>query len=464
MISTARRPYDFLWIKHLIWSYFFLLIFEGALRKWVLPSASNALLLVRDPVVLAAYFLAWRSGLFPRNAFVSVGMALGVVSLVAGLLVDGNTPAVALYGFRADFLQLPFIFLIYKIFDVRDVERVGYWTLLLSIGMAVLMIVQFGSAPGAWINVGANESFEQLPSALGHIRPAGTFSYVSGPSYFFPLVVVFLLANSFFGRYPTWLITAATLATLSATAVSGSRALVFAIGLVFLLGLGGCAVLRPTLALRWIAGAAVLAVAAFFLSQFGFFQQGVEVFSQRVTGAAAAESDTGGIVGRIITSYTEPLSLIYDAPLWGSGLGVGTIAGSVLLGGEKQFLGGESEFSRVLWESGPLLGGAFVVYRLTLAAWMGTVAVRHTARHDPLSLLLFGSCFFLIISANIGQPTSLGFMVLLSGLCLSALRAGRTRPSVPPNPQANVAVPGTRPKLAPPIFKESATKHRSYYR
>jgi hypothetical protein len=39
-------------LRQLLWLYFWLLIFEGALRKWLLPGLSTPLLLVRDPVAL----------------------------------------------------------------------------------------------------------------------------------------------------------------------------------------------------------------------------------------------------------------------------------------------------------------------------------------------------------------------------------------------------------------------------
>ena len=32
----------------LVWAYFWLLLFEGALRKWLVPGLSSALLIVRD--------------------------------------------------------------------------------------------------------------------------------------------------------------------------------------------------------------------------------------------------------------------------------------------------------------------------------------------------------------------------------------------------------------------------------
>lgn len=46
-------------LRKLLWLYFWLLIFEGALRKWILPGLSSPLLLVRDPVALLA--LLWLS-------------------------------------------------------------------------------------------------------------------------------------------------------------------------------------------------------------------------------------------------------------------------------------------------------------------------------------------------------------------------------------------------------------------
>jgi hypothetical protein len=54
MRSSSRRR-----LRQLIWLYFWLLIFEGALRKWVFPGLSNILLLVRDPIALSAVFLGW---------------------------------------------------------------------------------------------------------------------------------------------------------------------------------------------------------------------------------------------------------------------------------------------------------------------------------------------------------------------------------------------------------------------
>src|SRR5947209_16684365 len=95
-------------IRALIWLYLILLIFEGALRKWVVPQLSNPLLIVRDPVVLVIYFLAARARVFPWNRYVSSLTALAFFSCIAGLLaLEPYLPptpllAVTAFGFRSN--------------------------------------------------------------------------------------------------------------------------------------------------------------------------------------------------------------------------------------------------------------------------------------------------------------------------------------------------------------------------
>ena len=58
---------DYAVIKKLIWAYFLLLLFEGALRKWFLPGLSQGLLIIRDPLVILIYYLSYTKGVFPLN-------------------------------------------------------------------------------------------------------------------------------------------------------------------------------------------------------------------------------------------------------------------------------------------------------------------------------------------------------------------------------------------------------------
>src|SRR5687767_7627182 len=115
--------------KRLIRLYFFLLIFEGTLRKWVLPRYSDVLLVVRDPVVLAIYFMALKARVFPRNNYL---IALGIIAVLSWLVsLIVLEPYLSLkplilvtgFGFRSNFLHLPLIFVIGKVFDQDDVLK-----------------------------------------------------------------------------------------------------------------------------------------------------------------------------------------------------------------------------------------------------------------------------------------------------------------------------------------------------
>jgi len=109
-------------LRILIWSYFWLLLWEGALRKWVFPSLSTPLLIVRDPVVILIYAIAMAEGVFPFNRFILVTIVLAGVSFVASLCVFGHLEII-LYGLRTDFLHLPLIFLMPRVLNKEDVNR-----------------------------------------------------------------------------------------------------------------------------------------------------------------------------------------------------------------------------------------------------------------------------------------------------------------------------------------------------
>lgn len=417
--SIAR---DTLMVRRLIWLYFFLLIFEGVLRKWILPSLANPLLLIRDPVVLAAYFFAWRSGIFPRNIFVTVAAIVAFIATLTSFLLNSETPAIALYGFRTNYFQLPFIFLIAKCFNRRDVERVGYWVLIISIPMAVLMALQYLAPSSSFLNAGAGEGTSQIRAAMGHIRPAGTFSFITGPTYFYALVTAILLYSQFGKRYSPWLIFGATIATMCAAALSGSRSLVSSIAVVFLFALLCSAMLRPQLGFRFIGSLIVLSVIGFFLSQLSIIEMGLTSFSQRVSDASASEGGGAGFIARVVSNYTDFTPALYDASFLGQGLGMGTNVGLSLMVDKTKAVWFEDEWARHVLESGPWLGVTFILYRVFLTAWVGFVAVRHAARYNPLSALIFGAVFLSLLNGSLGQTTSQGFIILQAGLCLAAIR------------------------------------------
>ena len=188
--DVRKRPT----IRRLIWLYFFLLMFEGALRKWMLPGLSNPLLLVREPVVVIIYLLAVAEGIFVFNVVVTALVCLGGAATFFSLTVGSNDPLVTTYGFCANFLHIPLVFIIPAVMGREHVIKLGRWALVLSVPMAILMVIQFRSPPDAWINCGAGGGTgSQMRAALGKIRPPGFFTFIIGAAQYLAFTVVFLL-------------------------------------------------------------------------------------------------------------------------------------------------------------------------------------------------------------------------------------------------------------------------------
>ena len=432
-IPLAEQPPSLRAVRISIWVYLILLLLEGALRKWALPSLSDPLLIIRDPVVLVIYFFAIRARVFPFNAYVILlGIVGGLSVLVTVLVLYDYLPlkvilAVVGYGFRTDFLHLPLIFVMASVLDLEDVKKIGRWTLLLTIPMAVLMVVQFKASPDAFINktVGLSEA-QQMATAGGKIRPPAIFSFISGPVFYLSAAAAFVIYGALVeGIYKGWLLFAASAAILVGVMVSGSRACVLAVGVVALAILI-IVLVRPS-AVNKIGGTLLaVTIIGFLLILFGsrvpFLREGMDVLSERFTTSAEAAETTvvGGLVERVAHEFTEPLEYYFNIPLTGYGLGVGTAGGARFLVGQSALLLTENEWVRNIAESGPLLGLGFVILRIALTLKIFKASLRALKAGEVLSILLFSIVITGLPNGALGQPTTLGFTVVLAGLCLAA--------------------------------------------
>ncbi len=427
-------------IRRLIWLYFFLLLIEGALRKWVLPQLSNPLLIVRDPVVLLIYILALRARVFPKNPWVIAIWIIGVLSMAVSFIPlwpyipPSRILLVTGYGFRSNFLHLPLIFVMARVLRPQDVKQIGWWSLVLLPAMALVMVGQFRAAPDAFLNRTAGGEGEMMLSALGKVRTAGTFSFVIGVVAYFALSTGFLVWGALKRDvYKTWLLFAAGGGLVIGTAVSGSRSVVGACAVV--IGSLGCVLLlRPSAVNRFGQTLVVTVVLGFILTQTPIFKEGFNVLSTRFNEVAeATDKSVGyGMVERVMNDYSEGFYALTKAPFLGYGLGIGTNAGAKFLTGRQMFLLSEGEWPRIFLESGPLLGLAFVVCRFTLVVTLGLSCLRAVRAGNVLPLLLYSSGFLPFMSGQFGQPTILGFAVFSMGLAMAALKVEAGTGSAPP--------------------------------
>jgi hypothetical protein len=408
------------YLKPLIWVYFLLLVLEGALRKWIVPGLAEPLLIVRDPVVLAIYFLALSGGTFPFRPAVLALAGLAGFSLVFAMIA-GAPIFVAAYGLRINYLHVPLVFLMGAALDHADVVRIGRAALWLTLGITALMLLQYNSGPGSFLNKGiGGGEVGQLGGALGKIRPPGPFSFITGPMAWYPLATAF----AFYGwthpdTYPRRLLVAATAAIVVAVPISISRSLLFSVLVVVVFGL--FTVARDVRRLGTVLVPIALAV---LMLQVAANQELTAAFSARWEESTVKGGGVGiSIFQRFFNDHFVALSVIGEAPLFGHGIGLGSNVGARFTTGALTFLLAEGEWPKILLELGPILGAAFILFRCWLAAhvlwnaWLGLL--RH---NDGLAWMLVGASMLIVISGQWAPPTILGFAVFGSGLALAAAR------------------------------------------
>ncbi len=413
-------------IKFLIWTYLVLLIFEGALRKWVFPGAADALLIVRDPVVLLFYLLAVFGRVFPINGFVIGVFVLMVVSVAFSFLAKQHNLEVMLYGLRINYLHLPLIWVMAAVLDERDIERYGTFLLLMAIPMAMIMVQQFRSPMDAPINrgVGGTE-IGQIFGANGKIRPPGLFAFITGPQLFLPLAAAFFFYQASVRRHLPWLVLlGAGVAIAISLPVSISRTAVIAtvlVGATFALTLlfsskRGGALLRTGV---------IMGILLVGLSFLPVFKEGQDTFLMRWHTAAISNDGDAvqNVSDRIFGGFLTPLHAMMRAKTFGMGVGVGSNVGAKLLSGKTGFLLAEDEWSKIFLELGPILGLAFILFRIGLTCYLGILALNALmSRREALPLLIFSATGAAVLQYQWGPPTLLGFAVFGSGMVLASMK------------------------------------------
>lgn len=441
--EEASLPATTTGIRTLTLVIFWLLVMEGALRKWVAPHLSHILFFVRDPFLLLLYWKALRAGAF-RNAgpWLIIGLAFaGIAPLLALAQIvsigDTQVAAVIAYGWRQYFLYLPLPFALASTLDRDFLWRFTRHAFLAAILTAPLMFAQFHSPSSSVINRGAAEDeafqFKAFSLINDKIRPSGFFTSTVGIGNLVPSTLALLLAAWLTPaarrktRTPTLLVTAAAVA--SCLALSGSRGAFVAAALVvlssFLLGMllrdGGIrnrALFVPAALL--IAGALLYPI---------LFPEAFSAMLERVASAAATEGQGSGlgIFGRALYETVDFIPLLDKTPLVGFGLGLGGNgrsflgeAGNLLL----QNIYVESDWARHVVDLGPIVGVLFILYRIGLTTDL-LRRTMHASRvaNDPFPLLLFGYVGIGVFYGQLtGHGTVGGFLWLYLGLTLASCR------------------------------------------
>ena len=415
-------------LKKLFWAYFLLLIFEGALRKWIVPQLSAPLLLVRDPVAMLIILEAYRTNKWPEKWSVVTGiLSAGLIGLCFLQAVAGNNPWVAaVYGLRSYLLPFPVAFIMGENLDPEDLRKFGLCTLWLMLPETVLEIAQYITPAHSFLNAGAYAGAEQIGYAGGHVRASGTFSFVSGPAIYGPLVAVFLLYGVVNDKLAKkWLLWAVTAALILSVPMVGSRSYVAQLATV-VVAAGVAGMFGVSQFLKMIKIAVPLMAMFFVVSLLPVFSRATSTMAERFQGANEVEG--GGSIKAVLAHRvaTPLLTRIEDTdyssnPI-GIGMGRGAPAITTLLEGTASFAAGEDELDHMMIEFGPYPGLAFALFRLILGLYILGGAVARAREGEPLAILLSPLMITGIILNVLEQPTGQGFMVILLAFSLAAIK------------------------------------------
>ena len=414
--------------RWLVYAYVALVILEGALRKWLLPGALSPLIaLARDPIALLLLWQGYRHGLFNppwlRNLWLMTTMGLAISGLIS-LLFSSVPITVWIYGLRSNMLHLPLILIIPGLLEPSDLQKLIKRLLLLALPIALLMMWQYSSPVDAWINRTAIDGTVLLTAMQGKVRPSGPFSFNTGIAEYFALVNGAIAGGMLDQRLNQRWVLYGLLSTSLAISVSGSRLMVGAVAIVWL----GVLLLRQLRYFRlpsanFLLGALATATALFFLLQLpplkGVIDEGWATTSERFE---TANRHDGGFLSRFSQSLGLQDESLWQAPLFGHGLGLGTNFGAKAISGQVGFALAESEIQRVILESGMLFGGLFLLFRFALASQILTAAWQRLGTRQALPLAFCMSNLWLLLIGQISRPTTLGFVVLSMAFSLTAAR------------------------------------------
>lgn len=356
---------------------FFLVVFEGVLRKWILPQASEIIYFLKDMVLFGAYFqyyvLSKSPNKFPKTKTPIINILLFLAfswCCFQGLNPSLGSPIVGIWGIKNYFFYIPLMWMLPNLFRTEE-ELVSFikTQLAIFIPVGILGIVQFISPASSPLNQYA-PGLEQVGGVArfgvsGAVRITGAFSFVN--TYVAYLLVccgfiVPILETEQYQKDRNISILQAIL-LIANSFMTGSRTIILA-GLLFIIGYFGLKIFTEFAKTMRLIQLFLPPIIVAFVSASIVFADQINTILDRILFSK-------DVALRIQLLFTEPFHNIGLKGWDGFGSGATHQATGVLRsvlglpGGEPIPVGYESEMGRILLEIGPI--GFLLWYGLKLA-------------------------------------------------------------------------------------------------
>ena len=379
---------------------FFLLVIEGALRKWVFPQASEMIYFLKDIVLLGAYFNFYGLStsdrkLIPKEKVVNILIFIAIGWCIFQVFNPSlGSPLVGVFGLRGYLLYIPLIWMIPALFHSEDeLYKFLRSHLLLIIPVGLIGIVQFFSPASSFINKYSNEEAQAVVTfgVNATVRITGTFSYISGYGVYlivcFGLLIPMLSVKQ--SSWWRWLSIIELFLVSVNSLMTGSRGTVFAQVLFVVCYLGAKGLTKPESALRLIKQL-ILPVVIVALASGIWFRPAINAFWLRTT-------SNRDVSDRVSLSFLEPFDFIQYKQLDGYGTGSTHQATPILRkaldlpAGEVVAVPFEAEMGRIALELGPI--GFLFWYGMRVSIMIALIATfwklkRLFLRHLALAAFL----------------------------------------------------------------------------
>jgi hypothetical protein len=373
-----------------------LLIYDGALRKWVLPSAEQLLFIAKDALLFGLLVYAALNRARQRNASIPpAARALFLLYAAWVLLESGNlnlpNPLVGIWGIKAHLLYASLILLIPMAFAnldsaLRWLVKIYPWVVA---PVCVLAFVQLASPANSFINQQVKGGMEMIAyfGESGLVRVTGTFSYITGMASFVQATTV--LGIGLFlggGRSKPFLVGLGfALAALPATGSRSVIAVAAASAVIMLFAALAARLIGTRLAVRVIAVISILGAISLHTQDAAWV-----ALQQRAASAAESAGDTS----RVFSAFTNAFSFFDTSGFFGFGSGAANMGSPALAKGVAPFSwlpAGtyfEEESGRLVLELG-MFGWLFsLAMRVALFFWSARLAMKGRTRSVRLAAVL----------------------------------------------------------------------------